>query len=109
VFLRKLASSLDGEATFAVTDGQLKGRRMNLLAEGLVTKVLSSELLRRLFLEPHRKSTPVPCAVAHLEAKKGRVVTRASRWSTEPSENNELTANPSGSGQGWDRLHPLRP
>jgi uncharacterized protein involved in outer membrane biogenesis len=71
---RELAASLAGEATLAVTDGQLRGRRINLLAEGLATK---------LFLDVGRKSTPVDCAAAHFKATGGRVVSPAIAMETD--------------------------
>lgn len=72
--LRELAASLNGEATIAVTDGQLRGRRLNLLAEGLATK---------LFLDVGHKSTPVDCAAAHFKATNGRVVSPAIAMETD--------------------------
>jgi uncharacterized protein involved in outer membrane biogenesis len=75
--LRQFAASLNGEATLAVRGGQLKGRVINLLAQGLVSKLFAEKLLTRLFLSPQRGSTPVSCAVAHFKAKSGYVASPA--------------------------------
>ncbi len=81
--LRQFAASLNGEATLAVRDGQLKGRMINLLAQGLVTKLFEEKLLTRLFLNPRRMSTPVPCAVAHFKAASGHVASPALAMETD--------------------------
>ena len=61
----------------AVRDGRLKGRVINLIAQGLVTKLFAEALLTRLFLSSRQTSTPVSCAAAHFKAASGNVASPA--------------------------------
>lgn len=81
--LRQFVASLNGEATLAVRDGQLKGRSINLLAQGLVTNLFANELLPRLFLSSQRRSTPVTCAASHFKAANGYVASPAIAMETD--------------------------